>query len=138
MSWKDKMQEFGGGDLAFLSEDGEVIVFVVVGDPVLLEGRFKGRPSEKIGCPIVTGDGYSLFVSGKRLARKLSKHEERFRDTAFMAIRHGEQNDITAHYDLKVLDNPELTKKLLESVEEQVNPEIIEESIQSALSVMKQ
>ncbi|GAI46524.1 unnamed protein product, partial [marine sediment metagenome] len=49
MSWKEKSKEFGGGDLAFLSEDGEVINFVVVGEPVLLEGKFKGRPTEKVG-----------------------------------------------------------------------------------------
>ena len=75
MSWKEKMKEWGGGDLAFLSEDGEVITFAVVGEPVLLEGKFKGKPSEKIGCPIVTRDGFTLFIAGKRLARKLSKYE---------------------------------------------------------------
>jgi len=99
MSWSEKMKEFGGGDLAFLSEDGEVIVFVVCADPVLLEGKFKGKPSEKIGCPVITEDGFVLFVAGKRLARKLSKHEAEFDANAFMAIRHGEQKDITSSYD---------------------------------------
>jgi len=138
MAWKEKMKEFGGGDLAFLSEDGEVIIFIVVGEPVLLEGKFKGRPSQKIGCPIVTEDGFALFVAGKRLARKISKYEERFSDTAFMAIRHGEQNDITATYELKVLDNPELTTKLLNMREAEVNPQVISEAVESALSVMRQ
>lgn len=138
MTWKEKMKEFGGGDLAFLSEDGEVFIFVVVGEPVLLEGRFKGRPSEKIGCPVVTEDGYVLFVTGKRLARKLAKHEDRFGDSAFMAIRHGEQNDITASYELKVLDNPELTTKLLELAKENIEAGMIEDSVQSALAVMRQ
>lgn len=138
MSWKERMKEFGGGDLAFLSEDGEVIVFVVVGEPVLLEGKFKGRPSEKIGCPVVTEDGFVLFIAGKRLARKIAKYEEQFNVAAFMAIRHGEQNDITATYELKVLPDAELTSKLLGMRETEVNQSIIDEAVESALSVMKQ
>jgi len=138
MAWKEKIKEFGGGDLAFLSEDGEVIRFIVVGDPVLLEGKFKGKPSEKIGCPIVTEDGFVLFVAGKRLARKISKYEERFRDTAFMAIRHGGQNDITASYELMVLDDAELVPKLIALAEAEVTPTAISEAVESALEVMKQ
>ncbi len=138
MSWKEKMKEFGGGDLAFLSEDGEVIIFVVCGEPILLEGKFKGKPSEKIGCPVVTEDGFILFIAGKRLARKISKHEACFADTAFMAIRHGEQNDITSSYELKILDNPELTTKLLDMRDLEVTETVITEAIESALTVMRQ
>ena len=138
MSWKDKMKEFGGGDLAFLSEDAEAIHFIVVGEPVLLEGRFKGRPSEKIGCPVITPDGFALFVAGKRLARKIAKHEYSFNVSAFTAVRHGQQNDITATYDLIVMANPELTATLFAMVESQVTPAIIEEAVQSALAVMRQ
>lgn len=138
MSWSEKMKEFGGGDLAFLSEDGEVITFVVVDEPILLEGRFKGRPSEKIGCPIITEDGFALFVAGKRLARKIAKHEDSFNVQAFMAIRHGEQNDITATYELKVCPDSELTAKLLAMVETEFNETVLKEAIDSALAVMRQ
>lgn len=138
MSWNEKMKEFGGGDLAFLSEDGEVVCFVVVGEPVLLEGRYKGKPSEKIGCPIVTPDGFALLVAGKRLARKISKHEERFGDTAFMAVRHGEQNDITSTYDLKILDDKELTAKLFELRMGNDFVSATQEAIDAAMEVMKQ
>ena len=138
MSWKEKMKEFGGGDLSFLSEDGEVIKFVVVGEPILLQGKFKGRPSEKIGCPVVTEDGFSLFVAGKRLARKISKHEDSFADVALMAIRHGEQGDIEASYELKVLDDVELTKKLLDfAISKDFSVEI-DDAITAAEAVMKQ
>lgn len=112
MSWKDKMKEFGGGDMAFLSEDGEAIKFIVVGEPVLLEGEYKGTPSRKVGCPVITEDGFLLFVVGMRLARKLSKHELDFPSRAFMAVRHGEANDSNATYELKVLDDAELVKRL--------------------------
>ncbi len=138
MSWTEKMKEFGGGDLAFLSEDGEVIRFIVVGEPVLLEGKFKGKPTEKIGCPIITEDGFCLFVSGKRLARKLSKHESDFDNAAFMAIRHGAQNDISSTYDLKVLDNDVLAAKLFDLKQTDFNLNMIKEAVESALTVMRQ
>jgi len=138
MSWKDRMKDFGGGDLAFLSEDGEVICFVVVGEPELLVGKFKNKPSEKIGCPIVTEDGFVLLIAGKRLARKISKYEDRFNDTAFMAIRHGEQNDISSTYELKVLVNDELAAKLFDIKQRDFTPDMIPVAIEAALSVMKQ
>lgn len=138
MSWKDKMKDFGGGDLAFLSEDGEAIRFVVCDEPVLLQGKFKGRPSEKIGCPIVTEDGFVLFIAGKRLARKISKYEERFGDTAFMAVRHGTQNDITTAYELMVLPDAKQTKKLFEIKEREFSPDMITESVKAAEEVMRQ
>ena len=137
MSWKEKMKEFGGGDLAFLSEDGEAIVFVVVGEPVLLEGKYKGRPSEKIGCPIVTQDGFVLFIAGKRLARKISKYEEQFPNTAFIGIRHGVQGDIEASYELKVLDDVDLTNQLIEFTVGRDFAVEIEEAINAAKSVMQ-
>jgi len=137
MSWKDKMKDFGGGDLAFLSEDGEVIKFIVVGEPVLLRGTFKGRPSEKIGCPIITEDGFVLFVAGKRLARKISKYEDTFNDVAFMAVRHGQQNDITATYELIVLDDGVLAAKLFDIKVKDFTPDMIDDAVKAAESVMK-
>lgn len=137
MSWKEKMKEFGGGDLTFLSEDGEVLDFVVVGEPVLLEGKYKGKPSEKIGCPVVTMDGFVIFIAGKRLARKLSKHEDNFVTTAFRAIRHGQQGDIEASYELLVLSDIDLTTKLFEIKEREFKPDMIPEAIESAKQVVK-
>ncbi len=138
MSWKEKIKEFGGGDLAFLSEDGEAISFVVVGEPILLEGKYKGRPSEKIGCPIVTLDGFVLFIAGKRLARKLSKHEDDFETKAFQAVRHGVSGDIESTYDLGICGNEELTAKLFALKEAEFSPEMIDESVTAAMDVMRQ
>lgn len=137
MSWKEKIKEFGGGDLAFLSEDGEAIMFVVVGEPVLLAGKFKGRPSEKIGCPIVTPDGFVLFIAGKRLARKISKYENQFSDTAFIAIRHGAQGDIESTYELKVLEDVEQTKKLLKEAKGKDFKVELDDAVNAAIVVMK-
>lgn len=138
MVWKEFMKEHGGGDIGFLSEDGEALMFVVVGEPVLLEGKYKGKASVKIGCPVVTSDGFMLFVAGKRLARKISKHENDFGDTAFIAIRHGEQNDITASYELKVLDDDEMTKKLFELAKDTDYSVAIGDAVAAALDVMRQ
>ena len=136
MSWKEKMKEFGGGDLAFLSEDGEVITFVVVGEPMLLEGKYKGKPSEKIGCPIVTQDGFVLFIAGKRLARKISKHEDEFGHTAFIAIRHGEQGDIESTYELKIIDDADITKQLLNEIAGRDYTNETNEAVNAAKDVM--
>lgn len=138
MGWKEKMKEFGGGDLAFLSEDGEVIMFMVVGEPVLLAGKFKGRPSEKIGCPIVTTEGFALLVAGKRLARKIAKYEDNFNDTALMAVRHGSQNEITTSYELKVVSDEAVVRDLI-GIRESSNFEYeTVEAIKAAEGVMKQ
>lgn len=135
--WKDKVKEFGGGALSFLSEDGECFNFIVVGEPVLLEGKFKGKLSEKIGCPVVSEGEFLLFVVGKRLFRKIAKHEDRFSDTVFQAIRHGEQGDITASYDLKVLENPELKEQLFGFAQGKDFAVDTQEAIEAALDVMK-
>lgn len=137
MSWKDKMKEFGGADLAFLSEDGETIHFVVVGEPVLLTGKYKGRPSEKIGCPVVTLDGFQLLVAGKRLARRIAKHEKNFGTDSFLAIRHGEQDDKDTSYELKVSDVKETTKLLFATAKRDFKPDMIAEAVEAAMEVMQ-
>lgn len=138
MGWKEKSKEWGGGEMSFLSEDGEAIAFVVCGEPQLLKGRYKGRESEKVGCPVVSQDGFTLFVIGKRLFRKISKYEERFSNTAFMAVRHGAQNEITSSYELKIIDDPALTKELFEiKGDSDYRPEI-EDAVKAAEEVMRQ
>ncbi len=137
MAWKDKMKEWGGGDLTFLSSDGEVIQFVVVDEPKLLKGKYKGNPQERIGCPVVTDEGFVLFVTGKRTARKLSKFEELFKTAAFMIVRHGAEGDINSKYDVAVLDNEAKTKHLFALAAKEYKPEMLKEAIKDAEEVMK-
>jgi len=62
-TWGGKMKEFGGGNFTFLSTDGETLIFIVVGLPVLMEGTYKGKSQERVGCPIVTDEGFQyLYV----------------------------------------------------------------------------
>lgn len=137
MSWKDKMKEFGGGDIAFLSEDGEAIKFMVVGEPELLVGEFKGKPSRKVGCPVVTEDGLIILVAGMRLARKIAKQEGSYNSRVFMAVRHGEAGDANATYDLQVLDDTELALKLMDVAQKTVTPESIEAAFADARAVVE-
>ncbi len=135
--WKESMKEWGGGDLTFLSSDGEVIMFVVCDDPILLEGKFKGNVQERIGCPVVTDEGFVLFITGKRVARKLSKFEDRFSDTAFMIVRHGESGDINAKYDVSVLDDKPKTAQLFDIKKKEYKPALLKQAIEDAKEVMK-
>jgi hypothetical protein len=137
MSWKDKMKEWGGGDLTFLSEDGETIRFIVVGEPTLLEGEYKGTQTRKIGCPVVTEDGFLLFVCGMRLARKICKKESQFDKAVFEAQRHGEVGDANATYSLKLLDDSQLFTQLLEVKKTEFKPAMIKEAVEAAKDVMK-
>ncbi len=137
MAWKDKMKDWGGGDLTFLSSDAEVIIFVVVDEPVLLTGKFKGNPQERIGCPVVTDEGFVLFVTGKRTARKLSKFEDRFKDSAFMVVRRGESGDINSKYEVSILDNETKTKQLFDLAAKEYKPAMLKQAIIDAKEVMK-
>lgn len=136
MSWKEKMDEWGGGEVAFLSEDGEAVIFIVVGEPVLLQGKFKGRMSERIGWPVITSEGYTLFICGKRLARRLSRYEDCALDTAFMVVRRGEHGNIETVYDLSKCTDSELTAKLFATKETEFDPAQIADSIEAAEKIV--
>jgi len=136
MGWRDKMKEWGGGDITFLSSDGECIMFVVVDEPVLLTGKFKGKPQDRIGCPVVTDEGFVLFITGKRVARKLSKFEDIFKTAAFLVTRHGVQDDINAEYPIAVVDNPEKTKQLLDLAKKEYKPALLKDAIEAAKEVL--
>lgn len=138
MGWKDKMKEFGGGDLTFLSSDGECLVFVVVDEPVLLKGKYKGKEQDRIGCPIVTDEGFVLFVTGKRVARKMSKFEGSFKSTALMVTRHGESGDVNCTYDVSLYKNAEVAKRLLELAKTEYTPDKLQDAIKDAQECMNQ
>jgi len=136
MSWKEKMKEFGGGNFTFLSEDGEALTFIVVGEPVLLKSTYKGKEQERIGCPIVTDDGFCLLIGGKRLARKLSKHESLFAISALMVVRHGAVGDTDTKYDVKVLPEPETFARLDAIRKADFKPDMIAEAVAEAMDTL--
>lgn len=138
MGWSDKMQEFGGANLAFLSEDGEVMTFVVIGEPVLIKGKFRGQATQRIGAPVITQEGFTLFILGKRLARRISKHEAEFKKVAFEVVRHGVEGDTNTRYELKVSEDKDLTKELLAIAAKGVDKVEIDVAIKEAETIANQ
>lgn len=135
-TWAGKMKEFGGGDFTFLSSDGEAIIFIVVGLPVLLKSTYKGKEQERIGCPVITEEGFQLLVCGKRLARKLSKHEKSFTSNAIMVIRHGVEGDVEAKYEVKILPEPETFARLEAMRVADFTPDMVQDAVDAAQQVM--
>ena len=136
MSWKEKSKEWGGGDFTFLSNDGECLVFVVADEPYLLEGKFQGKKQERIGCPIVTDEGFVLLVTGKRVFRKLAKFESRFKNTAFIVTRHGGEGDINAKYDVGIFGGEEKTDQLLAIRKKEYKTELLEQALLDVKNIM--
>lgn len=136
MTWKDKMKEFGGGNFTFLSVDGEVLIFIVVGLPEKLVGHYKGKENERIGCPVVTDEGYMLFICGKRLARKISKLEGKFETHAIMVVRHGSEGDVNAKYDVSTVPEKETFKRLHDIKTKDFKKAMIAESVADSDEVL--
>ena len=136
-TWGSRMEEWGGGDFTFLSEDGETIIFIVVGLPELMEGVYKNKKQQRVGLPIVSEDGYQLLVAGKRLARRLTKHEKLFKTKAFMVTRIGGEGDVNAKYPIKVLPEKETFDNLCAIKEEDFTPDMIPDSVKEALKILQ-
>jgi len=136
-TWGGKMKEFGGGNFTFLSTDGETLIFIVVGLPVLMEGTYKGKTQERVGCPIVTDEGFQLLVCGKRLARMLSKQEKIFKTHAIMVTRVGIEGDVNAKYPVRVLPEKEQFDKLNAIATEDFSPDMIPEAVEAATKVLQ-
>lgn len=135
-TWGSKMKEYGGGNFTFLSSDGETITFIVVGLPQLLKSVFQKKEQERIGCPVVTDEGYVLFICGKRLARKISKHEALFKCNALIATRHGVEGDVNAKYTVTVLPEPETFARLDAIRKEDFTPDMVADSVKEAQEVL--
>jgi hypothetical protein len=136
-TWASRMKDFGGGNFTFLSTDGETLTFIVVGLPVKLDSVYKGKAQVRIGCPIVSEDGYQLLVCGKRLARKLAKHEKQFSTNAIMVTRIGAEGDTNAKYPVKVLPEKETFEQLSKIKEEDFTSDMIADSIKEVSEVLQ-
>ena len=131
-SWADKMKELGGGNFTFLSSDGETITFIIVGPPVPITTMYNKVPQQRIGWPVVTEDGFQLFICGKRPSRKLAKLEREAATHAIMVVRHGAEGDSASKYPVTVLPETETFKKLSAIMEEEYQPEMIAEAVAEA------
>lgn len=135
MGWKDKMKDFGGADVSFLSEDGEMTTFVVVGEPHMIEGKYQKQNTKRIGVPCVTLEGFSLLVIGMRVGRRISKFEDHLHEWAFELVRHGDSDDTNTKYELARTSDAELEKRLLAAVQDVDYTAEIAEAVDSATEI---
>lgn len=136
MSWKEAMKKMGPANLLFLSTDGASVNFLVAGDPTLLPGRFKGKEQERIGCPVVTDEGFMLFVTGKRTARKITSLEDKFKDHIINVTRHGVEGDTDASYEVTAIQDAAKVKVLIALRAKTFTDEAYAEAIADAKEVM--
>ena len=112
MSWKEKAKEFGSANLLFLSTDGASVNFIVADDPVLLQGTYAKKAQERVGCPVVTQEGFQLFIVGKRCFRKIASLEDKFQDHVINVTRHGVEGDTDTTYEVTALSDATMFKTL--------------------------
>ena len=137
MTWSDKVKEFGGCDVAFLTEDGEVITIVICGDPELFKGKYKGQETKRVAFPVATVDGVTILVVGMRTARRLAKHEKHHHDMAFEIIRHGTQGDQDATYDVAPVADEQLTRELFAIKQREFKPKDLPEMFANVEDMIK-
>jgi len=132
MSWTEKMKEWGGADVTFLTEDGECITFMVVDEPYEIRGQYDGADTVRIGCPVVTREGFTLLVVSKRVARRLSKFEPYFKKRAFDLIRHGEHGDVKSKYELVYSEEKNIVADLQAIIKRGISAEDIADAVAAA------
>jgi hypothetical protein len=137
MGWKDKMKEWGPASLLFLSTDGASVNFIVVGDPIKLEGKYRGKENVRVACPVVTSEGFVIFVANKRTARKLASVEDKFKDSVINLTRHGVEGDTDATYEVTVLSDAAAFKTLKAIAAKTYNPEALAEALKDAEEVVQ-
>lgn len=112
MSWKAKVKELGPASVLFLSADGASVNFIVVGDPIPMQSKYRGKENTRVACPVVTDEGFVLFITGVRTCRKLSTLEDKFTDHVINVTRHGAEGDPEATYECTALQDATLFKAL--------------------------
>jgi hypothetical protein len=137
MSWKEKMKEMGPANILFLSTDGASVNFIVVADPVPVSGTYQKKPQTRVGCPVVTMDGFVLFVCGKRTARKLASIEDKFKTHVINVTRHGVEGDTDTGYEVSALEDAALFKTLKGIAAKTFTEDALKEAIADAEDVMK-
>lgn len=101
-----------------------------------MEGKYKGKKQDRIGCPIVTEEGFFLFIGGKRIARKLASLEDKFPDHIITVTRHGAEGDTNAKYDVVATKDAAKMKVLLAVKGHAFSQEALDEAIIEASEVM--
>lgn len=136
MTWKAKAKEWGSGAVKFLTEDGELLTFVIMGEPRLMEGEYKGKPTKRIAAPVMTEDGFCILLIGQRPFYRLAKYESQFPTAAFEIERHGETGDTNAKYPISISEDKILTQTLLTMAKDGVDKDEIQEAWDAAEKIV--
>jgi hypothetical protein len=136
MSWKEKAKEFGSANLLFLSADGASVNFIVADDPVLMAGTYNKKAQERIGCPVVTSEGFQLFIVGKRCFRKIASLEDKFKDNVINVTRHGVEGDTDTTYEVTALSDAAMYKTLVALRAKTFTKEALAEAIADSKDVI--
>ena len=136
MNWKESLADLGGGDLTFLSGDGAMIEFVVVDEPIIFNTTYQKQEQQKVGWPVMTADGFTLLIVGKRVARKMIGLEKYAKTKAFSLIRHGIEGDTNATYKLTVLENAEPANTLFAMAKKDYNKQLLVDAVAAAKDCM--
>lgn len=136
MSWKEKSKEFGSANLLFLSADGASVNFIVADDPVKLEGTYNKKVQERVGCPVVTAEGFQLFIVGKRCFRKIASLEDKFKDHVINVTRHGIEGDTDTTYEVTALTDAAMFKTLAGIRAKTFTKEALQEAIADTKDVI--
>lgn len=132
MSWAEKMKQWGGAEVTYLTVDGECITFMVVDEPYEIKGQYEGADTIRIGCPVVTREGFTLLVVSKRVARRLSKFEPYFKKRAFDLIRHGEHGELKSKYELVYNEEKGIVQELQAIIKQGISAEDIADAVAAA------
>ncbi len=135
MSWKEAMKEIGPANLLFLSTDGASCAFMVVGDPVGIETTYAKKQQTRVACPVVTVEGFNLFICGKRVARKLASLEDKFSNHVITVTRHGAEGDTDTAYEVTATPDSDRVKDLKKIAAKIDIPAALAEALEDAKDV---
>lgn len=136
MSWKEKAKEMGPAAVIFLSSQGSTVSGLVVGDPVLLKGMYAKKEQERIGCPMITTEGFFLLVIGKRVFRKLCSLEDKFKTDIITVTRMSPENDPAGKYEVLTSPDADMLKTLRAIKGHAYSQEALDEAIAEATAIM--
>jgi len=95
------------------------------------------KEQERIGCPVVTMDGFLLFITGKRTARKLASIEDKFKDHVINVTRHGMEGDTDTGYEVSYVKDAAMFNTLKGIAAKTFTEDALKEAISDAEDVMK-
>jgi hypothetical protein len=100
MSFDDCDRDFGSGMWVRLREDGESIVLVLVGEPVMRISEYRGRERRQAVFPVVVSEGLRVLSVGVTLYQHVKANWEKLIGKPHKLTRFGAAGDLGTTYTL--------------------------------------